>query len=100
MVPATRASSTIDSRLSLSLTSSSVGIIPAIMHRSTPGASERLLLAKDFAKQGPGARLVVERPGVRRARRRQVNEPEPRRRLADQLAADGRSGRAVERDRP
>src|SRR5215472_11166161 len=98
IVPATSASSTIDSLLSLSLTSSS-GIIGSIMHRSTFRASERLLRQHELSERSPCCRLLLEFPGVRCARGRQVNEGDLRERIADQPPAARSRGRSVEGDR-
>src|SRR5689334_14033075 len=97
MVPATRASSTMERRLSVSA-SSSIGSMNAIMPSTTRCASERLLRLKEFAQAGPGSGFFGEGPGVRGARGGKIDVLDPGQRLADQAAPDARRGRAVECD--
>src|SRR5690348_17243100 len=98
MVPATSASSTIESLLSLSA-SSSIGSMNAIMPRSTRSAREGSYGSDELRELAPGAHLLAERARIGGARGRQVDERDVRRRGANQPAADPGRRRAVERNR-
>src|SRR5690242_2228604 len=100
MVPATSASSTIDSRLSLSPSVSSVsaGIIAIILRVGARCASKTLLRLDELTEYGPARRFLCKGFSVGRARRWKVYQRQARRRVAHQLAADARRCGSVEGD--